>query len=156
MRPLKIYYVTFDGDKIQIISKYVHLGNIAGGCNNEIRIKITTDDCIRRANTVMSQFKLAHHSIKYKLFKSFCSSLHGFLLWDVPAKSVNTFYISWRKCLRKLYYLIERTTICLHVIFEDQPIDVQVHPRIMKYVISNLKSTNSLVRLSTKLCMLGS
>ena len=149
-------YVTFDGDKIQIISKYVHLGNIVGGCNNEIRIKIPTDDCIRRANTVMSQFKLAHHSIMYKLFKSFCSSLHGFLLWDVPAESINTFYISWRKCLRKLYYLIERTTICLHLIFEDQPIDVQVHPRILKYVISNLKSTNSLVRLSTKLCMLGS
>ena len=67
MLPLKIYYVTFDGDKIQRISKYVHLGNIVGGCNNEIRIKITTDDCIRRANTVMSQFKLAHHSIKCKL-----------------------------------------------------------------------------------------
>ena len=56
-------YVTFDGDKRQRISKYVHLGNIVGGCYNEIRIKITTDDCIRRANTVMSQFKLAHHSI---------------------------------------------------------------------------------------------
>ena len=96
-------YVTFDGDKIRRTSKYVDLGNIVGGCNNEIRIKVTTDDFIRRANTVMSQFKLAPHLIKYKLFKSFCSSLHGFLLWDVPAKSINKFYISWRKCLRQLY-----------------------------------------------------
>ena len=31
-----------------------------------------------------------------------------------------------------------------------------MHPRIMKYVMSNLKSTNSLVRLSTKLCTSGS
>ena len=52
-------YVTFDGEKIQRISKDVHLGNIVGECSNEIRIKVTTDDFIRRANTVMSQFKLA-------------------------------------------------------------------------------------------------
>ena len=44
----------------------------------------------------------------------------------------------------------------LHLISKDQPIDVQLHLRIMKYVMSNLKSTNSLVRLSTQLCMSGS
>ena len=54
----------FDGEKIQRISKDVHLGSIVGECSNEIRIKVTTDDFIRRANTVMSQFKLAPHSIK--------------------------------------------------------------------------------------------
>ena len=48
-------YVTFDGEKIQRTSKDVHLGNIVGECNNEIRIKVTTDDFIRRANTVMLQ-----------------------------------------------------------------------------------------------------
>ena len=99
----KNIYVTFDGEKIQIIFKDVHLGNIVGECSNEVRIKVTTGDFIRRANTVMSQFKLAPHSIKYKLFKSFCSSLYGFLLWDVSAKSINKF--SWRKCLRQLYQL---------------------------------------------------
>ena len=43
---------------------------------------------IRSANTVMSQFKLAPHSVKYKLHKSFCSSLYGFftLLWDISAR----------------------------------------------------------------------
>ena len=46
--------------------KDVHLDNIFGDCNNEIRIKVTTDDFIGRANTVMSQFKLAPHSIRYK------------------------------------------------------------------------------------------
>ena len=44
----------------------------------------------------------------------------------------------------------------LHLISKDQPMDVQLHPRIMKYVMSNLKSINSLVRLSKKLCMPGS
>ena len=59
--------------------------------------------------------------------------------------------------MRQLYKLPYRThNNLLHLISEDQPIDVQVHPRIMNYVMSNLKSTNSLVRLSTKLCMLGS
>ena len=105
----------------------------------------------------MSQFKLALYSIKYKLFKSFCSSFYGFLLWDISVKSINKFYISWRKCLRQLYQLPYRThNNVLHLISKDQPIDVQLHLRIMKYVMSNLKSTNSLVRLSTQLCMSGS
>ena len=77
-----------------MLKKYVHLGNIVGECSNEIRIKVTTDDFIGRANTVMSQFKLAAHTIKYKLFKSYCSSLYGFLLCDMSAKSINKFYIS--------------------------------------------------------------
>ena len=125
-------YVTFDGKKIQRIFKDVHLGNIAGECSNEIRSKVTTDDFIRRVNTVMSQFKLAPYSIKYKLFKSFCSSLYGFLLWDMSAKSINKFYITWRKCLRQLYQLPYRThNNLLHLISKDQPIDVQLHLRIM-------------------------
>ena len=115
-------YVTIDGEKIQRISKDVHLGNIVGECSNEIRIKVTTDDFIRRANTVMSQFKLAPYSIKYKLFKSFCSSLYGFLLWDMSAKSINKFYISWRKSLRQLYQLPYRThNNLLHLISKNQP-----------------------------------
>ena len=68
-------YVIFNGEKFQRISKDVYLGNIVGECSNEIRIKVTTDDFIRKANTVMSQFKLAPYSIKYKSFKSFCYSL---------------------------------------------------------------------------------
>ena len=45
-------YVTFDCEKNQRINKDVHLGNIVGECSNEIRIKLTTDNFIRRANTV--------------------------------------------------------------------------------------------------------
>ena len=52
-------FVTFNVEKIQRICKDVHLGNINGECSNKIRIIVTTDGLIRRANTVMSQFKLA-------------------------------------------------------------------------------------------------
>ena len=71
--------------------------------------------------------------------------------------------ISWRYesgigCLRIQYVL--KTSWKPQARFDkvstDEPIDVQLHLRIMKYVMSNLKSTNSLVRLSTQLCMSGS
>ena len=71
--------------------------------------------------------------------------------------SINKFYNSCRKCVRQVYKLPYRThNNLLHPISKDQPIDVQLHPRIMRYVMSNLKSTNSPVRLTTKLCMSGS
>ena len=59
--------------------------------------------------------------------------------------------------MRQLYPYPYRThNNLLHLISEDQLIDVQLHLGIMKYVMSNLKSTNSLVRLSTQLlCMNG-
>ena len=58
--------------------------------------------------------------------------------------------------MRQLYQVPYRThNNLLHLISKYQPIDVQLHLRIMKYVMSNLKSTNSLVRLSTQLCMSG-
>ena len=49
-------------------------------------------------------------------------------------------YISSNKCSRQLYQLPYRThNNLLHLIFKDQPIDVQLHLRIMKYIMSNLK-----------------
>ena len=83
--------VTVDGEKNTEKSKNVHLGNNVEQCSNEIQMKKIIDNFIRRANKVMSQFKLAPHSIKYKLFKSFCSSLYGFLLLNKSTKAINTF-----------------------------------------------------------------
>ena len=71
------------------------------------------------------------------------------------AKSINKFYFSCN-FFTTLYKLPYRTNNnVLHLIANDQPIDVQLQLRIMKYVMSNLKSTSSLIRLSTKVCMSG-
>ena len=94
-------YVTFDGEKIQI-TLY-----IVGDCNNENRIQGKTYDFIRRANTVMSQFKLAPTSINYKLFKSFCSSLYVFYSGLCQqSRSISFICIGENACVNCIHYLI--------------------------------------------------
>ena len=82
----------------------------------------------------MSQFKLAPHSIRYKLFKSFSSSLYGFLLWDMSANKVDQIVLYLlEKMLAKIVSITYRThNNLLHLISNDQPIDVQLHLRIIK------------------------
>ena len=71
------------------------------------------------------------------------------------SRSISFIFLGENVCDNCINYLIEHTVICC-ISSQDQSIDVQLHLRIMKYVMSNLKSTNSLVRLSTQLCMSGS
>ena len=49
-------------------------------------------------------------------------------------------------------YQIELNNL-LHLISTDEPIEIQLHLRIIKYVMYNIESNNWLVRLTTKVCM---
>ena len=93
--------------KYKELSKDVHLGNIVGDCNNEIRIKVTTDDFIGRATTVMSQFKLAPHSIKYKLLKCsvlLCMGFYSGMCQE--SRSISFIFLGEKACDNCINYLI--------------------------------------------------
>ena len=71
------------------------------------------------------------------------------------SRSISFIFLGENVCDNCINYLIEHTIICC-ISFLKTNIYVQLHLQIMKYVMSNLKSTNSLVRLFTQLCMSGS
>ena len=108
-------------------------------------------------NVLLSCFKHVSTDIKYKLFKAFCMSLYGCELWDLSSNHVNVFYITWKKCIRRLLGLPTMThNILIHEIVHDIPAEGQIHTRFLKFIKKGLTSVNTCVRLCTTLMIQGS
>jgi hypothetical protein len=134
-----------------------HLGNFLGkDCGNKA-IKHSIGDFYARFNAMYSKFKMCTHEIKYKLFKSFCMPLYGCVLWNFSNKVIETFYTAWRKCIRTLFGIPQRTHCnLLPYICNDQPVDLALDKRIVKFVSSLSQSSNDVVLLGFKLLLNGS
>ena len=53
-------------------------------------------------NGIMASFYDTYVDVKYKLFKAYCMSLFGDVLWDLNSSFISKFYVFWRKGIRKL------------------------------------------------------
>ena len=97
----------------------------------------TVNDFYVKVNMVLSHLMHAYSHIRYKLFKSYCMSLYGSQLWDFQSKMMETFYVAWRKSVRRILG-VPPTTHCkyLHYIADDRDIKAQLHKRFMKFIQS--------------------
>jgi hypothetical protein len=147
----------FNSQVIESVPSESHLGNIIGNNVTETYIKKVTDDFVKRVNVMLGNFKFIYHETKYELFKVFCMSLYGSLLWDYSSAHVNMFYTAWRKCVRRILGLPYRThNNLLPSICNDAPVDWQLHRRCITFVTQCLNSHNSCVSLCASLCIQGS
>ena len=146
-----------DCDTSVSVSSEQHLGYIIGNQVSQECIKNITNDFIKRVNVLSAVFKFTFSETKYFLFKVFCMSLYGSVLWDFSFKHVEMFYTTWRKCIRRLLGLPYRThNNLLHLICNDIPVDGQLHLRFLNFFVNNLKSDNTCVKLCALLCLRGS
>ena len=131
-----------DGHIIQS-SNEKHLGNILGPKCNSIIITETVNDFYVKVNIGLSHFMNAHSHIRYQLFKSYCMSLCGSQLWGFQIKVIETFYVAWRKSVRRILG-VPPPTHCkyLHYIADDRDIKVQLHLRFVKCIHSAHQSPN--------------
>ena len=112
---------------------------------------------IIHANTLSSVFSHVHYDVRYKLFKSYGMSYYGCQLWDLSCKCIEELYTTWRKCIRKLFF-IPQTTHCqlLHQICNDLPVNVQLYKRFIKFILKALESTNECIKICAMSALNGS
>ena len=61
--------------------------------------------------------------MKYKLFRSYCSSIYGCELWHLGGGKVNDFCTAWCKGLRRIWNLPYRThSDILQSLSDDVPV----------------------------------
>ena len=83
--------------------------------------------------------------------------LYGSVLWDFSSRYINSFYTTWRKCIRRLFGLPARThNALLPCICNDMPPEGQLHTRFLNFMMTNLASNNSCVKLCSTLSVSGS
>jgi hypothetical protein len=145
-------------DKVNKVSpKEYHLGNSIGCESLYEMIKHCTNNFITKVNITLSQFKHAFSDIKYNLFKTYCMPLYSSQLWDYSHKSIDIFFTTWRKCIRRVWSLPHRThNVLLNLICSDFSVDTQLHKRFMKFFNHVINSENNCIRICGRLAMHGS
>jgi hypothetical protein len=107
----------------------VHLGNIIGGRGSEQIGKGAMSDFYRRFNHMLCNFQYVQADVKYHLFKSICMSVYGSQLWDYSSRVCDQFFTAWRKAVRRLCKLSQRT----HNHLLPLIVNTQLHKRLIIY-----------------------
>lgn len=146
-----------NGKAIPRLEAEKHLGNWFGPGLIHEHLEAAVNDMYSRTNQMLAMFGKCHFSVKYKLFKSFCTAAYGSSLWDLSDSSAEYVYVAWRKCVRRLLG-VPPTTHCalLPLICQNVTFDVQLHKRFLGFFEKPIHSNNSCVSLCAKLALNGS
>ena len=108
-----------------------------------------------RFNSVMHKFYSATSDLFFTfLFKTYCMALYGCQLWNF--ESVCKFYVAWCKCCQHQLDIPYKThSDLVHLLCEDDDVDVHLHCRQLKFIKNCLKSTNSIVGFCYQLAISG-
>ncbi len=83
--------------------------------------------------------------------------LYGSQLWDYSHASINIFYVTWRKAIRKLLGLpFDTHSSMLHYICDDAPVNHQLFKRVVSLLNGLHTSKNELSQYCYRLAVSGS
>ena len=135
----------------------IHLGVPLSSNDSNLIIKEAIDTFLTSVNGIMCLFPQAHSSVRYQLFKSYCMSLDGCVLWDLSSKYIQRFYVAWRKSVRYVLGLPYKThSNLLPLVCNDKPINLQLYKRFIKFFSSIINNNNSVISLCGELALQGS
>ena len=99
-------YIYFNKIKLDWYDKVRHLG-IFFSCNINDSTDIThkRSDFIGYFNKLMSNFAFIQPAILRNLFKTYCCSYYGSILWHYNSHGIDQYCIQWNKSVRKIFSL---------------------------------------------------
>ena len=143
-----------NGKPVNIIDYGSHVGHYIGKNSDSHNISKSITDILSHTNYVLAKFGFCSADVKAKLFDSYCTNYYGSPLWALNNTEVNKFYVAWRKCIRRVWDLPNRThnQLVPHI-HNVLSIENQLLLRFVTFFYDVVHSSNSLVKLCGKLCI---
>ena len=153
----RMIQLTFKGVIMNASNCEIHLGIPFGPNADRVRVDKSINDLYRKTNLLMGQFGHASTRVKYHLFKRFCMPMYGYQMWNISTSYMEKFYTAWRKCIRRLLGIPNRThNNLVHLLVGEFNINTQIEQRISNFYISLCINSNFYVRTCLKLTLNGS
>ena len=125
-----------NGTRIDFVEQCTHLGTIIYSDIRRKNVDFAVNDLFMRTNNLMADFSYTHSSTLSVLYNSYCMNVYGSQLWCFnDHKSINRFYVAWRKTIRRIWHIDKRThNSLLHTINNCLPIDLLLEKRCIKFI----------------------
>ena len=101
--------LTLNDSSIDYVSHAVHLGTFIGENGFDRNIQKAQHELYARVNSLHAKFHFCTYDVLRTLFISYCTSFYGSCLWKLGPTDLEPLAISWRKCIRRLFDLSNRT-----------------------------------------------
>ena len=149
--------IRVNGELVNISDNAVHLGHTISSSDRE-SISLTAKSSFWKSfNSFISNFGHTYSFIKCSLFKQFCCSFYGSLLWNLNGPGVQSLCVDWRKSLRSLWRVHPMTHCDVIAALSDQfPIKVSLERRFIRFIKKCLSSSNSIVNVFFSDCNMQS
>ena len=133
--------LTSNGTIIPFVEQASHLGHIIGKDAPQKNITNAVRDLIIRSNVLSMNYSFVHFEHLRILFNAYCGNFYGCQFWNMSR------YISWRKCVRKVFMLSPRThSIYLpYIVSQSAPL-ITCMKRTLSFYLSLHRSTNIVVK----------
>ena len=146
--------LTLMGSPIKKVDSAVLLGMHIGKDGITRNLRKATGDLIYRTNILMSRFGTCSSLVLSRLFDSYCTSYYGSPLWGLSDAYLKDFRVAWRKCVRRIWKLNERTHCkYLPYIYAKPEIMVQLYMRFSSFFTTCVLSDNPVVALCSKVAL---
>ena len=147
--------IRLNDDIIPIVDSAKHLGHmLSTSASGYIDLEYIISQQNKSVNMLMANFGKINSSTLLKLFTHYCNSLYGICLSDLSSRIMERVYICWRKCLKRVMRLPQRThTSLLYCICNSLPIDLLLCKRMLKFYLSLYFSSNDIIQRIAKRCI---
>ena len=107
---IKQFPVELQGMMLTWTDHIVHLGHILyPNLDDSCDIDARRHDFCSQVNYFIARFGHLTPALKIRLFQTYCQSFYGSQIWDLNNNKINTFNVSWRKAVRRLWFVPYRT-----------------------------------------------
>ena len=107
-----------------------------------------------RLNNLLADFSHCNSNTLSTLFNSYCMNIYGCQLWKFNGKHINTFFIAWRKAIRRIWKIPFRShNKLVHLINGSHDISIILEKRCIKQSWKMLNSEYELYNKIVKYSM---
>ena len=136
-----------NGSVVKFSDTAVHLGHQMSISDSDASVKCAIGKFWKSFNMFMADFGHVYSSVKCKLFHQYCCSYYGAPLWNFNSAAVEGLCIAWRKALRILFGVSNRTHChIIELLAGKLPLKTQMIKRFVKFYENCSMSDNAVIK----------
>jgi hypothetical protein len=139
---------TINSQTIDNVESFTHLGHVITSTSDDATdIIARRNDFIGHVNNMLCYFRKLSSHIKYRLFRSYCTSFYGCELWSLASSSIEDLCIAWRKSVRLVWNLpLSAHCFILPLICNCLPVFDEICRRSVNFTRACVSHESSLIR----------
>ena len=139
--------IFLNGKKLKWVKKVKHLGILLKNDTKDTdEIMEKKNDFVSRINMLLTKFYMGDVNTRKTLFKSFCTSMYGCVLWDVTSKAFMNFKTSYNNGIRRILNLPRNShKSIIYCISNCVMPEYCIYKRLVKMMQNMYKSNNCIM-----------